>query len=120
MKGVTKCSVHDCSGSVGDYSNLCDSHRVPGAIVEVGQSAMVVTIWLAEHNGEVGFIFLNDYALGDSFGGRVGFEAKLAEQGFTNVRNVKSPLEFDSEKARIECPASWSGPWLTKYPWEAQ
>jgi hypothetical protein len=30
MKGLTKCSVPRCSGSVNGYSNLCDNHRVPG------------------------------------------------------------------------------------------
>jgi hypothetical protein len=111
--------VPECSGSVGDYTNLCDKHTVPGAIIAVGRSTMVVTVWVAEHD-DVGFIFLNDYALGDSFGGRVGFEAKLAQQGFTRVRNVESPLQFDSEQARIGRPASWSGPWLEDYPWEWQ
>lgn len=39
---------------------------MPGAIVAVGESTMIVAIWVAEHQGEVGFIFLNDYALGSS------------------------------------------------------
>jgi hypothetical protein len=91
--GITKCSVPGCSGSVDGYS---DNHRVPGAIVAHGESAMVITNWVAEHNGEVGFIFLNDYALGDLFGGRGGFELKLAQQRFTKVRNVDSLLEKSS------------------------
>ena len=120
MSGRTKCSVPECYEAVGDYANLCDGHKMPGAIMAVGQSTMIITIWIAEHKGEVGFIFLNDYALGDLFGGRCGFETKLRQQRFTKVRNVESPLEFASEKARIERPASWSGPWLTEYPWELQ
>jgi hypothetical protein len=120
MSGLNKCSVPECDELVGDYANLCDRHKIPGVIVEIGQSTMIVTVWVAEHGGEVGFILLNDYALGDLFGGRAGFEAKLAQQGFTKVRNVESPLQFDSEKARIDRPASWSGPWLTEYPWEVQ
>ena len=93
---------------------------MPGLIVECDLNTFIVTIWIAEHKGEVGFILLNDYALGDLFGGQAGFEAKLAQQGFTKMRNVESPLQFDSEKAQIDRPASWSGPWLTEYPWEVQ
>ena len=44
MKGLTKCSVHECPGSAGDYNNLCPKHGVPGAIVTVGQSTMVVSL----------------------------------------------------------------------------
>ena len=61
---------------------------------------MVVTIWVAEHEGEVGIILLNDYVLGDLFGGQAGFEAELAKQGFTNVRNMESPLQFERERAK--------------------
>ena len=118
MTGHTKCSVPECDELVGDYANLCDRHKMPGAIMAVGQSTMIVTIWVAEHEGEVGFIFLNDYTLGNLFGGRFGFEAKLAQQGFTKVRNVESPLQFESERAL--CTAVWSGPWLAAYPWELQ
>jgi hypothetical protein len=91
---------------------------MPGAIMAVGQSTMIITIWVAEHEGEVGAIFLNDYDLGNLFGGRFGFEDKLAQQGFTKVRSVDSPLQFESERAI--CTAAWSGPWLTAYPWELQ
>jgi hypothetical protein len=82
-----------------------------------GQSTMVVTMWVAEHNGAAGFLLLNDYALGDLFGGREGFEAKLVQQGFRKVLNIGSPQQLDSEKARMGRPATWSGPWLTEYPW---
>ena len=67
-------------------------------------------------DGEVGFI----YALGNLFGGREGFEVKLAEQRFTKVRNVDSPQQLDSERAKVGRPASWSGPWKTVYPWELE
>jgi hypothetical protein len=121
MKGITECSVPGCSGSVEGYNNLCDNHRLPGAIVAHGQSTMVVTMWVADHKGEVGFILLNDYALGELFGGRGGFEAKLVQQGFRKVRNIGSPQQLDSEKARmVGRPATWSGPWLTEYPWELE
>lgn len=120
IKGLTKCSVPRCSGSVNGYSNLCDNHRVPGTIAVYGESTMVITIWIAEHNGEVGFILLNDYALGELFGGQEGFEVKLAQQRFTEVRNVDSRQQLDSEQAKIGRPASWSGPWRTVYPWESE
>ena len=71
---------------------------------------MLITIWVAEHNGELGFILLNDYALGNLFGGREGFEVKLAEQRFTKVRNVDSPQQLDSERAKVGRPTSWPGP----------
>jgi hypothetical protein len=79
MSGITKCCVPECDETVVDYANLCNRHKMPGAIMAVGESTMIVTIWVAEHAGEVGFILLNDYALGNLFGGRYGFEAKLAE-----------------------------------------
>src|ERR1019366_3831825 len=120
MKGRTKCSVPGCSGSVDGYSNLCDNHRLPGTKVVYGENTMLVTIWVAEHNGELGFILLNDYALGNLFGGREGFELKLAEQRFTKVRNVDSPQQLDSERAKVGRAASWSGPWRTVYPWELE
>jgi hypothetical protein len=120
MKGRTKCSVLRCSGSVDGYSNLCDNHRVPGTKAVYGESTMLITIWVAEHNGELGFILLNDYALGNLFGGREGFEVKLAEQRFTKVRNVDSPQQLDSERAKVGRAVSWSGPWRTVYPWELE
>ena len=66
----------------------------------VGLSTMIITIWIAEHQGEVGLILLNDYALGHLFSWRYGFEAKLGQQGFTNLRNMESQQQFDSERAK--------------------
>ena len=120
MSGITKCSVPGCSGPVDRYSNLCDNHSVPGEVVAQGESMVVITIWIAEHNGEAGYILLNDYALGDLFGGREGFEVKLAQQRFTKVRNVNSQEQLASERATVRRPASWSGPWRTVYPWELE
>src|ERR1700689_5018145 len=73
------------SPSVNGYSNLCDNHRIPGTIALYGESTMVIAIWVVEHRGEAGFILLNDYALGELFGGRGGFDAKLVQQGFRKV-----------------------------------
>jgi len=118
MKGISECCVRGCSGSVEDYYNLCVNHRLPGVKVAHSGSTMVITMWTAEHGGETGFILLNDYALGDLFGGRNGFMARLAQQGFIRVRNIVSPEQLDREKARVGLAATWSGPWLTVYPWE--
>jgi len=57
MRSLTKCGVPKCQESVSDYANLCDRHRTPGAIVEIGQSTMVITIWVAEHEGELALSF---------------------------------------------------------------
>ena len=119
MEGLTECAA-GCGAPISAPGNLCHEHRVPGGLVQVGNKTFIVTSWFAQHAGEVGVIFLNDYALGDLFGGRAGFEAKLAHQGFTAVRNIPTLAEL---KAAKQLPngknlAVWSGPWLTKYPWE--
>jgi hypothetical protein len=44
LRGLMKCSVPACDESVGEYANLCDAHKMPGAIVAVGQSTMIVTL----------------------------------------------------------------------------
>jgi hypothetical protein len=81
---------------------------------------MVVTVWAVEHGDEAGIIVLNDFALGDLFGGRAGFEKQLQKQGFSGVRNMRTMEEAESAKRRAidKKLASWSGPWLTEYPWE--
>jgi hypothetical protein len=84
MKGRTKCAVLACSARISGYGNLCDSHRIPGAIVRMGDNTMIIAAWEVEHEHESGIVFLNDFASGDLFGGRAGFEAKLREQGFVN------------------------------------
>jgi len=112
MKGRTTCAVHGCSKPVSGPANLCDEHRLPGGIVKVDGNTMVITTWYAEHGHESGIMLLNDFALGDLFGGREGFEANLTQQGFTNVRNLGTLLELEIAK---QPPP---GPWQTAYPWE--
>jgi hypothetical protein len=116
MKCRTKCAVPACGAPISGYSNLCKVHMVPGAIVRLGSSTMIITSWLAQHGQEQGLIALNDFALGDRFRGAVGFLAKLREQGFTNVQNLATPEEL--EAARSKKHASWSGPWRARYPWQ--
>ena len=120
MEGLTKCSVPECMAPVAGYTNLCDTHRVPGAILRIGTSTMVITSWYVEHENEYALILLNDWALGSHFGGAEGFETKLRTQGFVNVRLLRTPTEL--EEARTpqsdKKAGSWSGPWLTRYAWE--
>jgi hypothetical protein len=120
MEGLTKCAVPQCIAPAGEYNNLCDDHRVPGAIARIGKSTMVITTWYAEHAGEHGVIVLNDFALGDLFGGQVGFETKLAKQGFVNVRILRTPEELEATKLPKsgKKAGNWSGPWRTRYAWE--
>jgi hypothetical protein len=80
--GRSKCAVSTCAGPCSDRANLCKEHRVAGIAVESADSSMIVTVWYAEHEGESGLILLNDFALGDSFGGAAGFMERLKRQGF--------------------------------------
>jgi len=119
MEGLTKCAVTGCGAPLSGVNNLCEMHRVPGGVVRVGNSTMIITSWYAEHDGAAGIIFLNDYALGDLFDGRAGFEAKLKQQGFTGVRNIPTLAELETAKpVSGKKLASWGGPWQTSYPWE--
>jgi hypothetical protein len=119
MKGVTTCAVQGCGLPISEYDNLCNNHRLPGVIVTGYENSMVVTAWYAEHADEQGIILFNDWALGTMFGGRAGFEAELARQGFVNFRNLATPEELRAAKQSMAAKeARWSGPWLTIYPWE--
>src|SRR3954470_7016107 len=88
MEGLTTCAVKGCGLPIWGYYNLCSNHRLKGVVAIMNDSSMVITMWYAEHAGEQGIIVLNDWALGHKFGGRCGFEAELARQGFVNVRNL--------------------------------
>lgn len=118
MQGLTECAA-GCGAPISGPGNLCLKHRVPGGVVRVGNNVMVVTAWYVEHNHEPAVILLNDWALGVHFGGAAGFEAHLHEQGFTAVRNIRTPEELETIKKSMNGKlAGWGGPWLTKYPWE--
>jgi hypothetical protein len=119
MEGLTQCAAR-CGSPIQGPGNLCLKHRMPGGVVRVNNSTMIVTVWYVEHEGEAGIILLNDFALGDLFAGRAGFEAKLQQQGFTAVRNIPTPEELETVKKLNEHLASWTGPWLAKYPWEPE
>jgi hypothetical protein len=120
MEGLMICAVLQCTAPVGKYSNLCDDHRLPGAILRMGDSTMVITAWYAEHGDESGIILLNDWALGAHFNGAEGFERKLRKQGFVNVRLLLTPTELEEAKVPTSGNnyGSWSGSWCTSYAWE--
>jgi hypothetical protein len=120
MKGNTSCAVPECALPISGFNNLCNEHRLPGMMIHVGESTMVIAAWYAEHRDEAGIILLNDWALGNYFSGRAGFEAQLADQGFVNVRNLSTPEEVHRAKRppNGKNPGAWSGPWLPQYPWE--
>lgn len=117
----TTCAVPACGAPTSGPNNLCEEHRLPGMAVRVGGSTMVITAWYAEHGDEAGVILLNDLALGEIFGGGAGFEAKLREQGFDNVRNLATLEELGATKRPVQGKKAggWAGPWKTQYAWEA-
>ena len=116
MTGLTRCAVHECPNKPDGNANLCSLHKQPGAIVEVNGSTMVITSWLVRHGNETGIVFLNDYHLGDLHGGAEGFRSQLEAQGFTDIQLLVTPEELDAVEQQVL--ASWSGRWLTEYPWE--
>lgn len=74
--------VHGCTLPTSRRDNLCAKHRLPGVLVQSAGSGryFVITCWAAKHGNEEGVILLNDFALGDLFGGRAGFEKQLLDQ----------------------------------------
>jgi len=117
---LKRCAVNGCTLPAASPGNLCNKHRLPGHVVRNTESGsyFVITAWAAKRDHEEGVIFLNDFALGDLFGGRAGFEKKLQDQGFVEVRNISTSEELDSIIASPKQKPDWSGPWLTEYPWE--
>jgi hypothetical protein len=51
MVGRTKCAVPDCGAVISGDGNLCDEHRLPGPVVHVGDSAMVIVAWTHSRQG---------------------------------------------------------------------
>lgn len=120
MSGLTKCAVKGCGMPLSNPSNLCEEHRVPGEVMRSGSSTGVLTLWSAERDGQRGIIILNDFALGDLFGGKEGFKQQLENQGFTVVRIINTEEELETTKRQLNGRplARWSGPWRMAYPWE--
>ena len=121
FEGQTECAVPGCNGPCPEWSNLCERHKVGGVVIENDAGSGVVTIWFAERDNQFGLILLNDWALGSHFGGAAGFETRLKQQGFTNVRNLMTPAQNEVDRLRAgNAIANWSGPWRTRYPWESE
>jgi len=80
-------------------------------VVEVGghNELYVISAWLVERKGCMDIIVLNDYALGDLFGGRELFEKQLGEQGFKVHRLISSLDDFETVKCRY--PEVQAIPW---------
>jgi hypothetical protein len=115
-----KCAVRACCEVAAPLGNLCDRHQVPGLAVEIQSRRYVITSWYAEHEGTSGIVLLNDFALGDLFGDREAFRAKLTRQGSTAIRLLTTPEELEDVRKQLRvAPGKWSGPWLIEYPWES-
>jgi hypothetical protein len=123
---ATMCAVKDCGNPIWGPNNLCDCHRLPGIVVLCADGSLVVTMWVAEHDGEFGVIIMDDFGIGDLFGGEAGFKARLAKQGFTNVMLLETPEEINAANESMWEPETgkkvgkWAGPWLPRYPWEGR
>jgi hypothetical protein len=120
FQNQNECTVPECNGQCSEGTNLCERHRVKEVVIgnEAGSGAL--TIWYAEHDNQFGLIVLNDSALESQFGGAAGFEARLMQQGFTNVKNTMTQEKFDFTSLYATTgPGNWSGPWSTEYPWES-
>ncbi len=115
----SKCAVRACAEVTASIGNLCNRHRVPGVVFESPNRTFVITSWYAEHEGTRGIVVLNDFALGDLFGGQEPFRAELMRQGFTAIHLLATPEEFaDAKEKVLVAPGRWSGPWSKQYPWE--
>jgi hypothetical protein len=120
LQDVNECAVRGCGRPCYDEANLCRCHFVPGVVVVVGHGTCVVSAWYTERAKLSGLVVMNDFALGDLFGGASGFKAKLEQQGFAGVRILHTPEELKAARVRIaSTPGGWSGPWQIEYPWES-
>lgn len=57
--------------------HLCNKHALPGMVVECGRDKFVISTWLVQRKRRKLLVTMNDFTLGDFFGGREGFERKL-------------------------------------------
>ena len=62
---------------------------------------------------------MNDFTLGDFFGGSQGFMSKLKQQGFSAIEALGGPTDLAKAKLKVaQAPGNWTGPWSEEYPWE--
>jgi hypothetical protein len=115
FQGVTKCAIRSCKEPCSYPANLCHKHSAPGSVVEVGDGTGVVTLWYAEQAGKSGIIAIDDFELGNLYGGVEGFTAELNRLGFTAVRILETRMELAAARAKhLEAPGNFSGPWDTQ------
>jgi hypothetical protein len=69
-------------------------------VVGRGTRTFVISTWLVQRRNALRLITLNDYALGDLFGGRAGFESQLANQGYQVLGLISSLAELEATKLR--------------------
>ena len=92
----------------------CFHHAVAGMVVEAGTRTFVIGTWLVERRNALRLITLNDYALGELFGGCAGFESQLANQGY-RVLGLISSLE-ELEATQLRHPGLQMTPWSPDLP----
>jgi hypothetical protein len=91
-----KCVVDGCHRHATYH--LCEQHGVPGLAMEINGDGFVVSSWFVERGGQMRIIPLNDYALGDLFGGRQAFEDRLGAQSYKVHRLISSHEEMEATK----------------------
>jgi hypothetical protein len=108
IDGNTTCAVPGCGAHISGPNNLrgapASRHERPRGRQHGGDRSLVRR---ALRRGRV--ILLNDLALGEIFGG-AGFEAKLHEQAFVNVRNLATPEELEAAAKPAEDTKVAAGP----------
>jgi hypothetical protein len=103
-----KCVVSGCNRDATYH--LCEQHAVPGTVVEVNGEGFVVSDWLAERAGQMCVIRVNDFALGDLYGGRQELEHQLSVQGYKVHGLISSEEEMEAAKKR------YPGLQITRWP----
>lgn len=93
-----RCVVEGCNEEAA--YNLCIHHAIPGMVIEVATSTFVIGAWLVKQRDALQLLTLNDFALGDLFAGRAGFETQLANQGYQVIGLISSLEELEATKLR--------------------
>jgi hypothetical protein len=93
-----KCMVRGCGRE--SIFHLCDMHASPGTVVEIRGRKFVIGTWLVEREGRMRLITINDFALGDLFGGREAFEKRLQTQGYKIHDLISRPEHLETAQRR--------------------
>jgi hypothetical protein len=108
----TRCVVEACNREAA--YNLCIHHAIPGMVGEVGTRTFVIGTWLVKRRNALRLITLNDYALGELFGGCARFESQLTNQGYRVLGLISSLEELEATKLRH--PGLQMTPWFPELP----